>query len=86
MPMPAGSFEILNVGGGSPLPVAEIANLCAAAAVDLGLPRPRVVTVEPDAGPYPDFGMDVSRARDRLGFTPHVGPAEGLAELVRAFA
>jgi UDP-glucose 4-epimerase len=75
---------VLNVGGGSPLTTREVAEACARAADGLGLPVVPIASV-PEAGePAPDFGLDIGRAEQVLGWRPAWTPEDGLRQLVEA--
>ncbi|MHC4472415.1 MAG: NAD-dependent epimerase/dehydratase family protein [Planctomycetota bacterium] len=82
---PAGECEVLNVGSGTLVSVAELAGICREEAEAAGLPPPPIEERDPDAD-YPDFGLDIRRARARLGFAPRVSLRAALGELVRAAA
>jgi UDP-glucose 4-epimerase len=75
---------VLNVGGGAPLPTRRVAELCLAAAAGLGLPAPAITAVPETGEPATDFGLEIGRAGEVLGWAPRWDPAEGLAELVAA--
>jgi len=77
---------VLNVGGGAPLPTRRVAELCLAAAAGLGLPVPAVTSVPQTGEPATDFGLEIGRAGEVLGWAPRWDPAEGLAQLVAAAA
>lgn len=75
---------VLNVGGGSPLSTNRVAEMCRAAAAGLGLPAPAITAVPDIAEPAADFGLEIGRAGEVLGWTPRWDPAEGLRQLVAA--
>ena len=75
---------VLNVGGGAPLATRRVAEICARAAADLGLPVPPIASVPESRGSAADFGLDITRAREVLGWEPRREPAEGLRELIGA--
>jgi len=79
-----GRSALLNIGGGRPAAIREVADLCRRGAEELGLPPPAITSVpEPGVRP-PDFGLDVSRAQRVLGWEPRRDLAEGLRQLVAA--
>jgi nucleoside-diphosphate-sugar epimerase len=75
---------VLNVGGGDPVTTRQLAELCAAVAVETGRPAPAITSVPEAGGAGPDFGLDITRARRVLGWEPRRGLADGLRELVQA--
>jgi nucleoside-diphosphate-sugar epimerase len=83
-PLPGGRPAVVNVGGGQPLSVARLAELCQAAAGDCGLARPEIEQIA--AGPQPPraFGLDIGRARTCLGWAPAVDPRAAFVELIEA--
>ncbi len=58
--------------------------MCRTAAADLGLPAPAITSVPATGGPAADFGLEISRAGEVLGWAPRWDPAEGLRQLVAA--
>lgn len=84
---PLGSGRaVLNVGGGEPVTIRRVAELCRAAAETAGLPPPEITSVPEAGGAAPDFGLDITRARRVLGWEPGRDLAAGLLELVEAAA
>jgi nucleoside-diphosphate-sugar epimerase len=75
---------VLNVGGGSPLTTRAVAEACTRAAGELGWPAPPITSVPETGEPAPDFGLDIIRAAQVLGWQPRWDPAEGLRQLVAA--
>jgi UDP-glucose 4-epimerase len=78
--------SVLNVGGGAPLATRRVAEMCLAAAAGLGLPAPAITSVPETGEPATDFGLEIGRAGEVLGWAPRWDPAEGLAQLVAAAA
>ena len=78
---PGVAGEVFNVACGESLSVLDIAT---ALQEVLGRPLPRQHT-PPRAGDVRTTWADISRARDRLGYTPKVGFLEGLRRTVAAF-
>ena len=76
--------SVLNVGGGQPVATRRLAELCVAAAGQLGLSAPAVTSVPQGGETGPDFGLDIGRARRILGWEPQRELADGLRELVAA--
>jgi nucleoside-diphosphate-sugar epimerase len=60
--------DVLNVGGGEPVSVLELAECVAATAEQFGL-RKSSIEVAPDFS-FPDFGMSRERARQLLNWVP----------------
>lgn len=83
---PAERRAVLNVGGGDPVPVLRIAELCRRAAVEAGRSAPEIAAVPEATDRAPDFGLDIERARRVLGWEPARQPSDGLRELVLAAA
>jgi nucleoside-diphosphate-sugar epimerase len=77
---------VLNVGGGGPMTTRAVAEACARASGELGLPIPPITSVPETREPAPDFGLDISRAAEVLGWAPAWTPAEGLQQLIGAAA
>jgi dTDP-L-rhamnose 4-epimerase len=76
----AADGEVLNIGSGTPRRIADVAGELAGL---VGVPAVRpVVTGQFRRGDVRHCTADVTLARQRLGFTPRVSWAEGLAELV----
>lgn len=72
--LPPGSRTVLNIGGGHPVSLNELAAL-----------YPAEVSRVPRTGPLPpSFGMDIRRARALLGWTPRVSLREAVDELLDA--
>lgn len=65
---------VVNVGGGHPVSLLELARLYDTA-----------IEFRP-AGDAPDFGLNIRRARALLGWSPQVSLADAVAELTRAAA
>ena len=76
--------SVLNVGGGQPVTTRRLAELCVAAAGQLGLSAPAITSVPQGGETGPDFGLDIGRARRILGWEPQRELADGLRELVAA--
>ncbi len=75
---------VLNVGGGNPLTTRGVAEACTRAAAELGWEAPPITSVPATGEPAPDFGLDITRAAQVLGWRPRWDPAEGLRQLVAA--
>ncbi len=75
---------VLNVGGGAPMTTRGVAEACARAAGELGLPIPPITSVPETGEPAPDFGLDISLAGQVLGWAPAWAPVEGLRQLIGA--
>jgi dTDP-L-rhamnose 4-epimerase len=76
---PAADGEVFNVGTGRPVAIAQIAE-CLADTCHSPL-RPRI-TLRFRKGDVRHCVADITKIRNRLGFQPHVGLADGLRELV----
>ncbi|GAB4249946.1 MAG: hypothetical protein Kow00122_07460 [Thermoleophilia bacterium] len=77
---------VVNVGGGRPISVLELAQQACRAARQSGLEPPEILHRE--VPPHMDqrsFGLDIRRARHRLGWAPQVSLEEAMAELVGHF-
>jgi nucleoside-diphosphate-sugar epimerase len=68
--------EVFNVGGGSQAALADVIELIG----EMAGSRPEVSYEGEHPGDVRDTAADISRARDRLGFTPRVGLPEGIEE------
>jgi UDP-glucose 4-epimerase len=78
--------SVLNVGGGSPVSIRELAAVC----VGLGESRrtaPRIIErPAPEGKLWPDRRLAIDRARETLGWSPQVPLARGLGDLVDMMA
>lgn len=84
LPLPKAQRVILNIGGGHPFTVAELASICQAAAIEVGLPAPAIVATSGPNGRLREFGMDIRRARTQLGWSPAVSLKAGFCSLIEA--
>ncbi len=78
---PVNSFTSYNISSGTPISIAEVANLVAA-----GVPGPAVeavVTGEFRSGDVRHIVASAEKARRGLGFTAAVAPADGLRRFAR---
>lgn len=82
--LPGGYRTVINIGGGHPTSLRELASLTVDAALEFGLPAPALQHVERTGSPPRDFGMDIRRSRALLGWSPGVSLADGVRELVEA--
>lgn len=71
---PAGSGEVVNVGSGASVPLADVVDEVARLA---GVPVPVLRRIA-QPGDVDATAADLARARDLLGYQPRVGLAEGL--------
>ncbi|MBW1671383.1 MAG: NAD(P)-dependent oxidoreductase [Deltaproteobacteria bacterium] len=80
--------ETYNVGGGRVISINELADLYIQAAVDVGLKAPDRSYVEAEsyceARGFRLPWLDISKAREKLGWTPSTSIEEGVKELVQA--
>jgi UDP-glucose 4-epimerase len=84
--VPANLPPILNLGGGSPIAIGELARLCVEAGRALGHAPSVVDQPAPPGKSWPDRSLANERARELLGWTPTVSYDAGLAELVAMMA
>lgn len=84
LPLPEAQRVVLNIGGGQPIAVAELARICQAAANEAGLTTPVIAHTGSPNGVTREFGMDIRRARTQLGWSPSVSLTEGSRELIEA--
>ncbi len=73
--------QIYNAGGGATYSVDRLAEICREGAVELGLTPPAIIRPQA-SGPEQHFFLDISKARDRLGWSPKVTLREGIRELI----
>jgi nucleoside-diphosphate-sugar epimerase len=74
--------SVLNVGGGAPVSILELAETCVRAASKLGA-RPRIKKVPaPEGKVWPDRSLSIELARRSLGWRPRVPFDEGVKDLV----
>jgi nucleoside-diphosphate-sugar epimerase len=74
----------LNIGGGSPVSVLQLAQLLSAASERAGGPPAEVRHRDAAAGPRPSFGMHIRRARALLDWSPRVTLERAADELIAA--
>jgi UDP-glucose 4-epimerase len=75
---------IVNIGGGKPVTIGELASACLGAANRLEK-RPRMVAVDPPPGQtksWPDRSLAIGLASNRLGWRPQVRLQKGINDLV----
>lgn len=73
---------VINIGGGAPVAIAELADTCARAGDALGA-APRIVRVPAPAGKvWPDRSLSIELASTALGWAPATPLERGVAELV----
>lgn len=73
--VPQGQRTVVNVGGGHPVSLVDLATL-------YGAP----ITYREQVGAGRDFGLDIRRARALLGWSPEISLAAAVAELSRGAA
>jgi nucleoside-diphosphate-sugar epimerase len=75
---------VLNIGSGRQVSVLQLAELCRSAAGGAGLPLPPIQPVTADSGAPRSWGMDIRRARSRLGWAPAMDAESSMRELITA--
>jgi UDP-glucose 4-epimerase len=73
----------LNVGGGDPIAIGRLAELCVTAGTRLGKSARLVRQPAPPGKAWPDRSLDIRLADAVLGWKPKVTYEEGLDDLVR---
>ena len=73
----------INIGGGSPTSVVDVARMCLAAGRELGPTGTIVYQPAPAEKVWPDRSLAIDLAADTLGWRPQVIMNEGLRELVQ---
>ena len=81
--LPGAGRTVLNLGGGHPVSLRELAATYTDVATTLGLDPPPVEHVA-RAGTAPSFGMHIRRARAVLGWSPATPLTDAVRELVEA--
>ncbi len=76
----------LNVGGGQPIAIGDLARLHVDAAATLGKAARLVERPAPPGKAWPDRSLDITLARQTLEWTPSVSYEEGVLGLVRMMA
>lgn len=73
---------VINIGGGAPLAIGDLARACMTAGRGIGQ-HPTLISVEPPAGRvWPDRSLSIDLARRVLGWEPRVALADGVCSLV----
>lgn len=83
-PMAPEQNLVMNIGGGAPISVHDLAKACQHTANGLGLPAPEIAWV---GGAHPvvkRFGMDIQRASMYLGWAPEIDIYQGIRDLISA--
>lgn len=82
--LPPGLRTVLNIGGGHPVSLLDLANVYRSVAAELGIAEPAIERVERAGAAPRDFGMDIRRARGLLGWSPKVSLHDAVRELVES--
>jgi nucleoside-diphosphate-sugar epimerase len=82
--LPGAGRIVLNIGGGHPVSLRELAAIYTDVATTLGLDPPPVEHVKRDGPAAPSFGMHIRRARAVLGWAPSTPLTDAVRELVEA--
>ena len=77
---------LLNLGGGSPIALADLAALAVASGEALGKRTEVVLEPAPPGKSWPDRSLAIDLAGRAIGFVPRVSYEAGMDELVRMFA
>ncbi len=76
----------LNIGGGAPSAIKDIATNCVEAGTKLGQKPVLVQKPAPPGKLWPDRSLNIERARKHLGWTPEVPMESGIEDLVNMMA
>ncbi len=81
---PVGTLpSAINIGGGAPVAIGDLARTCIRAAELLG-EHPTLTSIPPPEGRlWPDRCLSIDRARDVLGWQPRVALADGVRDLIQ---
>ena len=72
---------VLNIGGASPISIAEMADVASRVGAELGTPPIVERLAPPEGKSWPDRSLAVDRARDILGWRPRRSFEEGFRDL-----
>lgn len=76
--------QIYNVGGGQPISMNELVDMYAEAAMQIGLKAPSRSYIEAPRKFRP-YHLDISKVRQKLGWTPSTSIKDGVTELLRDY-
>lgn len=74
--------QVYNVGGGQIYSVNQLAETCRWAAYEMGLTPPEIIHTQNLEAAEQHFFLDISKARQQLGWEPRVSLSEGVRELI----
>jgi UDP-glucose 4-epimerase len=74
---------VINVGGGEPVAIADLAELCLTIGRRRGVDVSLVRKPDPGGKIWPDRALGIGRAREALGWEPRVPLAQGLEEMAQ---
>ena len=77
---------VVNIGGGDPIAIADLAERSLAAGKALGKAPTLRREPAPEGKSWPDRSLAIDLAKRALGWSPHVGYEEGVSGLVRGMA
>ena len=77
---------VVNIGGGDPIAIADLAERSLAAGKALGRSPTLLREPAPAGKSWPDRSLAIELAKRALGWAPRVGYDEGIAGLVRMMA
>lgn len=75
--------RVINVGGGAPVSIRELAEIAIRAGQALGQSPTLISKTPPPGKVWPDRSLDITRAHESLGWTPRVTIEHGMTELVQ---
>jgi nucleoside-diphosphate-sugar epimerase len=76
--------EIYNIGGGHPISINELADVYLEASSEIGLKKLTKYHVEKVPPKFCPYFLDISKAREKLGWTPRTLLNDGVKELLLA--
>ena len=77
---------IANIGGGSPIAIADLAERAITAGKALGKAPSLLREPAPEGKSWPDRSLAIDLAKSALGWSPRVSYDEGISALVRMMA
>lgn len=82
--VPSNQHAVFNIGSGTSIAVHDIAKLVQGTAQKLDRSKPKITFRETQREEWPNFGMDIRRAKARLSWCPSISVDDTIDGLMRA--